>query len=298
MQRDGPRPNLFIIGSMKSGTSSLHQHLGSHPEVFMCEPKEPGFFVPEMTYYPKDEAWYRGLFAEAGDARIVGESSTHYTKLPVYAGVPERIQGYSPDARFIYLVRDPVKRAVSHYWHEVRKRRERRPMLAALRGSEQYVAFGDYQRQLAPYFERFGRERVLVLPFEMLVRRPRATLEEVFGWLGVNASQGTHVFPRENARPEEMEKVRGLGMLHAFAHSSAWGRVAPLAPSWIRRLGSRLATAPVRPEDTSDEEAIRYLRPIYREKVERLEEWLGRDFPDWSTVFPERAAAPTAAATA
>lgn len=296
MHRDGPRPNLFIVGSMKSGTSSLHQYLGSHPDVFMCEPKEPGFFVPEMTYYPKDEAWYRGLFAEAGNARIVGESSTHYAKLPVYAGVPERIARYSPDARFIYLVRDPVKRALSHYWHEVRKLRERRPIVAALRSDEQYVAFGDYQRQLAPYFERFGRDRVLVLPFETLVRRPRATLEEVFGWLGVDVDQGTHVFTRENARPEEMEKVRGLGLLHAFSHSAVWDRLAPLAPAWIKGVGSRLATAPVRPEDSSDEEAVRYLRPIYREKVARLEEWLGREFPGWTAVFPERAAAPAAAA--
>lgn len=298
MHRDGPRPNLFIIGSAKSGTTSLHSYLDSHPDVFMCEPKEPGFFVPELSYYPKDEAWYRSIFAPAGDTRIVGESSTHYSKLPVYPGVPERIAAYSPDARFIYLMRDPVKRALSHYWHNVRKFHERRPMLAALQGDVQYVAFGDYQRQLTPYFDLFGRERVLVLTFEELVGEPRATLERVFGWLGVDVHQGTRVFTKENARPEEVRRVRGLGLLHTFSHSALWDRLSPMAPAWVRGIGSRLATGPVRPDDVSNDEAVAYLRPIYQDRVRRLEEWLGREFPGWTGVFPERAERKTLSLTA
>lgn len=288
--RGGPRPNLFIIGSMKSGTSSLHQYLGSHPDVFMCEPKEPAFFVPEMKYYPRDESWYRSLFAGAGEARFVGESSTHYTKLPLYPGVPERIAAYSPDARFVYLVRDPVERALSHYWHEVRKLTEHRSILDALRSREEYVAFGDYQRQLEPWFDTFGRDRVLVVPFESLVRKPRATLEEVFAWLGLDTAPGMRAFHKENARPAAMGRVRGRGLLRAFATGPVWERLAPLTPAWIKGMGSRLATAPVRPDEVSVEEAVRYLRPIYRDKVERLEAWLGQDFPDWTAVFPERAA--------
>jgi hypothetical protein len=289
MHREGPRPNLFVIGSMKSGTSSLHQYLGSHPDVFMCEPKEPGFFVPELTYYPRDETWYRSLFADAGDARIVGESSTHYTKLPVHQGVPERIAAYAPDARFVYLMRDPVKRALSHYWHEVRKLREHRDIVDALRNGEPYVAFGDYQRQLAPYFDRFGRERVLVVSFEEMVREPRRTVEEVFAWLGVDVQGGTRVFGRENARPEEMARVRGRGLLRGVATSALWGRIAPAAPAWIKRAGARLATRPAEAHRADENEAVEYLRPLFRDKVERLEAWLGREFPEWTGVFPERA---------
>ena len=66
-------PNLFIIGAMKSGTTSLHHYLAEHQRIFMSELKEPGYFVEELTW-SRGRDWYLSLFAEAGDAAIVGES--------------------------------------------------------------------------------------------------------------------------------------------------------------------------------------------------------------------------------
>ena len=97
----------------------------------MCEPAEPSYFVDprDLTrIYPdmlrrklwRSEERYLELFSPAGDARVLGEASTSYTKRPLVPGVVERIAAFNPDARFIYLLRDPVERAVSHYWHMVR----------------------------------------------------------------------------------------------------------------------------------------------------------------------------------
>src|SRR5580704_16187248 len=149
------RPNLFIIGAMKSGTTTLHEYLDSHPQIAMSRVKEPGFFVEELTHR-QGEDWYLSLFDQDSCFRYRGESSTHYTKLPVYQGVAERLFRFSPDARLIYIMRNPFERTMSHYWHNVRDTlygRERRSPLKAIREQPDYVAFGDYAMQLEPYID-------------------------------------------------------------------------------------------------------------------------------------------------
>jgi Sulfotransferase family len=112
-----PKPNLFIIGAMKAGTSSLHSYLGAHPQIFMTEVKEPAFFEdPAHRKRPKEGIgyWnnlshYLELFALTGDRPVVGESTTDYTKLPLKTGVARRIFDFNSDARLIYLMRDPIE---------------------------------------------------------------------------------------------------------------------------------------------------------------------------------------------
>lgn len=285
MHRSLPRPNLFIIGAMKSGTTSLHEYLSVHPDIFMSDPKEPGHFAKEMTYYPKDPEWYLGLFAGAGDARVIGESSTHYTKLPLYPGVAERILEFAPDARFVYLMRDPIRRAISHYWHAVRKFDETRPILRAIREDPQYLAFSDYRMQLAPYFRLFGRERVYVETFEALVADPRRVVREVLGWLGVSPEFTPEAFAKENAMPEEFLKSRGSGLVNRLRHNPVWSRLSPLVPKGMRELATRtLAVERVRPAPDADGPVVEYLRPRMAEQVAELGAWLGREFPEWTTV--------------
>ncbi len=286
--RESPEVNLFIIGAMKSGTTSLHNYLATHPDIFMCEPKEPGFFVEELTW-AKGLDWYRSLFADAQGKAVVGESSTHYTKLPVYRGVPERIAEFNPNARFIYLMRDPVDRAVSHYWHNVRdltSGRERRDMLTAMQRDPQYVAFSDYAMQLKPYMEIFGRERIFVATFERMVADPAGVVGEIFSWLRVDGSfQPEDLHRRWNAAPEELSRVRGLGILNRIRYSRAWDRLAPAMPGRLRRLGIFLAEKPVGRASQDETAAQRYLRPILRGRVEEIRSLLGRDFNEWITLY-------------
>src|SRR5688572_24468381 len=111
-------PNFFIIGAMKAGTTSLWQYLRRHPEIFMSKLKEPGYFTEELRWDQGIE-WYRSLFDDAGSARAVGEASTSYTKWPRFAGIPARMHALVPEARLIYLVRDPGDRIRSHYIHNL-----------------------------------------------------------------------------------------------------------------------------------------------------------------------------------
>ena len=85
-----PRPDFIIIGAMKCATSTLHEQLALQPGFFMSTPKEPNFFSDDDCF-ARGLDWYRGLFAEAPEGSIRGESSTHYTKLPTHPRTVERL---------------------------------------------------------------------------------------------------------------------------------------------------------------------------------------------------------------
>lgn len=279
------RPNLFIIGAAKSGTTSLHDYLQRHPDIFMSEPKEPGYFTPELGYYPTSTEWYLGLFKDAGDAKIVGESSTHYSKLPKFPGVPESIAEFCHEPRFIYLMRDPIDRIISQYWHGIRQEVQHRGMLAAIKREAEFTAFSDYAMQLEPYFETFGRHRVLVLTFEELVAEPKRILREVFEWLGVDPSLAPPALERKNARPETLLTPRGFPALQRFRRSELWDEMAPRVPKPVKRFGHWLARRPLRPDEVPMDKVVELLRPGQQARVKELSALLDREFPLWTTTL-------------
>lgn len=275
------RPNLFVIGAQKSGTTSLHTYLNRHPDVFMSDPKEPGYFTPEQTYYPRDLDWYLSLFDGAGESRYVGESSTHYTKKPDLEGVPERIAAFSPKPRLLYVMRDPVRRAISHYWHKRRRREEHRSIVDAIQSRSAYRHYGDYELQLRPYFDTFGADRIYTLTFENLFANPRAEMDAVLSWLGLAPLPAQVDFHPENSRPQKMVGVRGRGRLFAVSASPAWSFFSPLVPGVLKDLGRKLALERVEFTREHDDEVTRMLAPWALDAIDRVEALLGKTFPEW-----------------
>jgi hypothetical protein len=181
----GRLPTFITIGAMKSGTSALHQYLQEHPQIEMSRRKETDFFFrPDQGGHDVD--WYRSHFTGSGEQ--FGESSPNYTKRHVFDGVAERMHAVVPDIRLIYLVRDPIDRAVSHYEHIAARGRTDRNQF------EKYFENFDnptlktsrYAYQLEPYVETFGMERILVIASERLRDDRRAVLRRVFSFLGVD----------------------------------------------------------------------------------------------------------------
>lgn len=278
-------PTLFIIGAPRCGTTSLHHFLNQHPSVFMSQLKEPGYFVPELEAYPKDPEWYVALFEGAGDAAYVGEGSTHYTKLPVYRGVPERIARCCDDPRFIYLMRDPIDRALSHYWHATRQNAEFRSPRKAIEEKVDYRAFSDYARQLEAYFEYFDREDVFVATFESLTSDPETVMSKIYRWLELDDPPEPARFPRRNATPEKLDQFQGGQALGEFLHGSrVWNVLSPLVPQALKDLAKKATWQSVEPSDYPVQEIEDDLRPWAREVVERTSRLLGRNFPEWSTT--------------
>ncbi len=290
-----PRPNLFIVGAMKCGTSSLHAYLGQHPSIFMSEPKEPCYFVDrEQLNWPaieslgfwRSEERYLELFESVTRETVIGESSTLYSKLPRITGVAERIARFEPGARILYIMRDPIERTISHYWHSVRWEGETRDPLAAIRREPDYREVSFYAMQLKPYLELFGRRQVTSLTLEELRSAPGPTLNRLFRWLElepVEPSQETTA--ARNVTPPEVERVRGRGFLHRFRFSRFWEVAGPFVPARLRQMGRGLSATTVERNSEPVGEVVEYLRPIQRRETEMLEELLERSFSEWTTLW-------------
>lgn len=179
----GRLPDFVVIGAMKCGTSSLHEQLALRPGVHMSTPKEPNFFSDDDRW-ARGLDWYRTCFDGAGPDQIVGESSTHYTKLPTYPHTLERLARTLPEARLVYVLRDPIERMLSQYVHEWSQREVALPLERALLECERFVAYSQYARQIEPYVRHFGRERILLVAFERMLARPDAELARICGFLG------------------------------------------------------------------------------------------------------------------
>jgi len=292
------RPNLFVIGSMKSGTTYLSAMLGSHPAIFMSSPREPCYFVdPRALRRAWPRMWEKGfwqsadryldLFAGARDATVIAESSNFYSQDPLFAGVPERILSFSPDARFIYIMRDPVERTISHYWHHVSWLGERRPLLTALRSDPLYTDVSHYARQLSAYLAHVEPRRVYALTLEALAADPIGQLRLMYAWLGVDPSfRPPDLNVPANVRPRTFRRARGHGVLDRMRRTSrSYWTIAPFLPAALRQLGWKLAVRDVTADEAPLAEAHTLLRSRQRPQTEELGRLLNRTFPEWKTLF-------------
>jgi hypothetical protein len=290
-------PDFYIIGAMKCATSTLHEQLARRGAFFMSTPKEPNFFN-DTSLYPEKLADYQALFSKAHQAQIVGESSTHYTKLPTYEGTAERIGEVTPEARFVYVMRDPVERLVSHYIHQWTERQVHGNISEAVFEYPEYLAYSSYARQLKPFVERFGRARVLPVFFEYLVAHREEELKRIARFLGDESAE-PFVWMADTAQTnvskDRLRKSKFREAVLAFGPARA---VKDALPSNLKERIKSVWRMEKRPE-LSETARLRVKRQL-DEDLDILGDWLGlslscdnfktvarRDFPRW-TVHSER----------
>jgi hypothetical protein len=277
-------PNLIVIGAMKSGTSSLHHYLSLHPDIAMSAQKELNFFAEERVWRRGLE-WYESNFPEGTAVR--GESSPNYTKYPAFNGVPERLHATLPDAKLVYLLRDPIDRIVSHYIDAYSFGRENGSLEEVLADLDDnhYVNCSSYAMQLERYLVHFPQDRILVVTTEELRDRRRETLASVFAFLGVDNSFSTAGFDHVVYPSERLtRKPKYAYALTAVANRVSRSPVRRHLPAGLRRpvtaLGKRTGKEIVRP---TLEEAMRArLDERLAPDVARLRAITGKDFTGWS----------------
>lgn len=274
----GALPNLIIIGAQKCGTTALHSYLARHPEVFMSSPKELNFFIDHERAgtWGRGVEWYRGHFDPGHEIR--GESSPDYTVDPVLPGVAERAAGVAPDAKLIFMVRDPVERARAGYIHHYSNRRENRPLREAVLDSESsYVMRSRYHHQLSRWLEHYPLKRVLVLSQEEMRRTRRPTLKRVWRFLGIRENVWRESFRIRRLQTKSLRRKTPLGR-YVAQHVSA-GRWHDLER--VPVLGRRLLSRPFEHPEL-DEDLRARLKELLGEDVARFRELTGQTFPDWS----------------
>ncbi|MBW2037940.1 MAG: sulfotransferase domain-containing protein [Deltaproteobacteria bacterium] len=272
-------PNLIVIGAAKAGTTSLHYYLGLHPQISMSHPKELNFFVLQKNW-SKGIEWYESHFT--GETEVLGESSPNYTKHPVFSGVPKRMHSVVPEAKLIYILRDPIERIVSHYAYEFMARRENRGIREALRDLENnhYVACSQYHMQLEQYLDYFPESNILIMTLEDLSRRPQQTLQEVFRFLEVDESFHSPNFSEARHRSSDKRRINQIGLL--WARMPGKNLIKSLFPSstYLSKtfylLSHRKFKKPI-----LDERLKQELIDFLKDDVDRLRKYTSNDFEYW-----------------
>lgn len=289
------KPDFFILGAPKCGTTTLAQWLAEHPEIYFSPRKEPHFFNTDSTPATRTLAQYEAQFAGADDRhRAVGEGSTHY--LDSRVAVPQ-ILDYSPDARFIVCLRNPLEMAPALHneclrqgwetersfeaaWRLQARRRdgERVPRIAA-RNDPRRLQYGRRCRlgeQLARLYGWVERERVLPVVLDDVKQDPGREYRRVLEFLGV-PDDGRASFPVANVS----RRIRSVGLAKAIRVTTLARDALGLAGDWgiadaVRRLNARPdAKAPLTPACRDE------LRAYYADDIERLAALLDRDLSHW-----------------
>lgn len=292
-------PNLFVPGAMKSGTSALHEYLSRHPDIFMSRSKEPHYLVRQ----DKGIDYYDIMFGGAGQARYRGESSTGYmvSKTAVTA-----IGSLISDPKFIFILRNPVDRAWSHYhWFGGQYGQQSRTFrdmfledyyatpLDPMPINTGYYHIGCYDKWLRMYLEEFDSKQMFVILFEELVSQPLETLNRICDFLQIEPYR--HHFETMHANKTSIVRfpalLRGYSLvgLHggkAVRHvlsQPAQMRLLRVYQAGERQLGRKLAVG-IAPR--VDVETRVWLAQFYRDSVESLRALTGFSLDDWSHDFP------------
>ncbi|MEM7205224.1 MAG: sulfotransferase [Planctomycetota bacterium] len=306
-----PQPNLFIVGEPRSGTTALHGYLAQHPQAFMSRLKEPHYFCADLrrecdayhgaaTYFPfRTLTDYEGLFADAGDAAVVGESSVYHL---VSTEAAANIAAYAPDARVVAMFREPVAYLHSLYTRlrgmgdedassltaaidlEPERRAGRKvPRDVRVPSMVFYDEAVRYAEHLGRFTARFPPAQIKVILFEDFRDDTDAAWAEVCDFLGLDACR----LPAATEVNDSSWEIRSrrLNRLHRalVGRAARWETRPGLAAtasrklirrgaSWVERLNAR--PAPRRPLPEAEREA---LRARFRDRVEALGDALERD---------------------
>ena len=297
------RPNFFIAGAPKCGTTALYRYLQPHPNIFMPEIKEPHFFAKDLGSYPriKTAEDYSALFAGAGEQHLrLGEASVYYLRSTV--AIPA-IRAFNPEARIIAMFRNPVDMVYSLHsqllyvaeedvadfetaWRLQERRsrgldlppRIRSPLLV------QYADIGRFGTQTQRLLSCFPAEQVKIILYDDFAASPERVYDEVIAFLGIPHDQRTE-FPRINEN-----KSARLGWLRRFSRKpppalreavrslkrAVGGKGLGAAKKKLVALNtSRERRAPLAPELRAE------LVATFREEVALLSRLLGRALRHW-----------------
>ncbi|MGH9453735.1 MAG: sulfotransferase family protein [Terriglobia bacterium] len=283
------KPNFFIVGAPRCGTTSLWGYLQGHPEIYMPAQKELYFFDADLW---GSEAWapsleqYLGFFSAAGGQKRIGEATPSYLRSKL---APKAIKTFSPGAQIIIMLRNPVD--VMYSLHSQGLRYNTEPITdfeTALeadgrrRGRELlgYRESTNFPQQVQRYFDRFGRENVHTIIYDDLKKNSAAVCQNTLRFLGVRLDFASE-FPLMNSN----KQARNARLQAMLLQPRALREISrALVPHKVRaRIRRSLSNANrvVRPRPPMDTELRRRLQKEFEPKVERLSRLLGRDLSGW-----------------
>ena len=310
-----PLPTFIIGGVRRGGSSSLYHAIRQHPDIFLYPHSELNYFVEEEVNGrrwregPVDPGqWeathsiddYAALFANGSRVSTIGHKGADLLYwLPAHA----RIARFVPQARFIFTLRHPARRAWSHYWIERAKGRETLSFENALAAENEraeksdwarfhlsYRTRGFYDDQLKRFFDVFSRDHVLVITLEQTIARPRDTLQQVYRFLDVNPELGLD--SAGTRKKQNWATLRRPWTLHSGIRPviDGYERTTNVLTKLLmrskesRRLMRNNLQRPFRQpmrKITMPDECRAELDTVYAPHIAALENLLNRSFEEW-----------------
>lgn len=283
------KTNLFIAGAAKCGTTSLYHYLEGHPEIDMASVKEPNYFtwaqIEEQGMYYKGEKYikseiaYANLFDSGESTKIRGEASVSYL---FYPGTAERINLYNPDSRIIILIRNPAKRAFSHYLMDKRLGFVKKSLDEIFKDPEsnrlhyqQYIELGLYYEQIKRYLQVFGSDRVKIYLSSELHTDRKRVLQEIFTFLDVNPDVNIDIDSQHNTSGEG--KTALIRVLYKFRVLRKI--IGVLLPKGMKEKAKNSAFK----QSSEKMNPITYsqLRDFYKPDIVKLEKLIGKSLSEW-----------------
>lgn len=313
LQSRGHFPDFIIGGAPKCGTTSLHFILDQHPaigfpkdEVNYLDADDPinwpdFFFVRKGQLDWRDPSgrdektmeWYQAQFDLPDAPQFIGEDSTRYLFSPVVA---HRVREMAPQAKVIFMLRDPVKRAYSQYWHDIKMMRETRTFEAALTKNPSIVACSTYALHLKHWCDVLGRDRVHVVLFEDFIKDRQQAVNAVTNFIGAPEL----VIPdqkdwfNKTYYPVNLTAQRALNQIgkhiarqryrtHISGHKTTtdyW--VNKLYQTWFHKVNPVLLKSTKKPQ--MDPKTQAFLAQHLHDRNQGLAEFLDRDLSEvWSS---------------
>jgi len=285
------KPNFFIIGAPRSGTTSLYEYLKQVPEIYLSPIKEPYYFcrilVPDDHFLKplRDETKYFQLFDNVKNEKIVGEGTTHYLADPEAARLIHEI---SPNAKILISLRDPIERTFSHYllrrtanytsstFHELVKRELNEGVEKI--DPDFMIKYGLYSENVKKFKKIFGSKNVKIIIFEEWKSDIENTIKNILDFLNVKYVADELDTKRHN---EFIGKKipRGKISKNILKNKSAISIAKKIIPKFGRmylddKILTKEETKPIMQTDSRNA-----LINFYKNDVKELEQFLGRKLP-------------------
>ncbi|MDV7144300.1 sulfotransferase [Tropicimonas sp. TH_r6] len=294
------RPDFFIVGAPKCGTTSLSEYLRTHPQIFVCNPKEPFYYssdYPDMSKV-RGEAEYLALFADAKASQIrIGEATAIYLNSAVAC---ENILAATPDARIVVMLRNPIEMIPSYHaqqlvalnedvadlaeaWdlQEARARGERIPEFCIDPKLLFYREMASFGAQVDRLLRICPREQVQFILFEDLKADAGAVYATVLDFLDLE-HDGKHSFPTHNQRSTfRSGTMRSLREALARAPGTERAFIALAEATGIKGALKRLVRKPAKSKRL-DPQLVARLQSTFAPDIELLSRLLDRDLSHWT----------------
>lgn len=284
--QNSPFLHFVVIGAMKAGTSSLYNYLSMHPELSLPHTEKEVNFFNNDDHWKAGIDWYKRNF-EANDLNK-GEVNPNYAMFPRCKVVPERLYSFSPDAKLIYILRDPIERLRSHIHHNYIKGLETRSLKEILEDKKDcmyYLSYSKYYSQLENFLPYYDKQQILIVTLENLSKEPTLVMQRIFDFLEVDPDYFSEEF--RSRKHVSDDKVKPGELLKLFRNTSLmkfYQLFKPLLPLSFHAQGKRMLGQSIEKPNLTNAQ-ISYLIEIFKVDIDKLRCLTEHNFHEWNHQY-------------